>query len=863
MKRWIALFLVLALLCSCALAEPVETISGIAVPEALDIGNHTVRVLRQNGRVTFMDGACTSDPVRSMEDASRLLDTVIPIMGGDSRTHFEPWRVLRDASGNQYYVFQQTWADTIVLGGALKVITDADGTMLGLTGCIETELPETEASDGLTAVQAEDAVIAHEAAAGKHPEIVTGMTRRVVLPVDRYLDLEADEIHTRFVWAVYTTNPSASISDGVDLPYMAHYVTMYGEYLYCLPTMLPGDAVGEAGYNAHYIFQFMEPVDYVGYVDWSDGTEHEISITLMRDTRTGMYYLGNIERKIVVADCWEFLYNNGSLVLEYSPDNREWDQVSLKTLYNYCRAYDYYKEIGWLGGDGEETPILILKDFCDSNHVPIDNAAYASKFYGWQCFLSSTINDFSQCLDVCAHEFTHCVTDAVMTHNAYLNDYGAINEAISDIQGNLCEMLMNDTADTTWKIGEHSLTPVRSMSNPHQFHQPEASWDLYYQARVKTPTDMNDRGGVHTNSSLLNLIAYELCASGGMTLEEARAYWFAVDCSMVPGTDFEQLRELLPWVLNNTGLGQYQDTLAGTIEATRLGDSTLPETLNENQALLTLNLPDTEVFNDGNWSLSLFNVNFEKAVEKALWLFGKLKQKDYSEFPAALRNLLENDQEHPAEPEPQKSFWELFLDELVRATEEQEAEPQQTSLDLLADIPEAEAEELRVWIRNQLDGIIHYGTGSAGQDGHTIHIMSQPGRTVPLLFYMQIEPNSMQLSQIKIVLYLNQHWFDFTEFMTSISESIDSDDADQEAAILNSPLFQEFMDALFSGDGLTGILDLFTLNIPGGTVTEIPSTGLESIVFSEEPLPSFMETTEEQAEVVHTKSRPKPAEEQE
>ena len=121
----------------------------------------------------------------------------------------------------------------------------------------------------------------------------------------------------------------------------------------------------------------------------------------------------------------------------------------------------------------------------------------------------------------------------------------------------------------------------------------------------------------------------------------------------------------------------------------------------------------------------------------------------------------------------------------------------------------------------------------------------------------------MQLSQIKIVLYLNQHWFDFTEFMTSISESIDSDDADQEAAILNSPLFQELMDALFSGDGLTGILDLFTLNIPGGTVTEIPSTGLENIVFSEETLPSFMEMTEEQAEVVHTKSRPKPAEEQE
>ena len=100
---------------------------------------------------------------------------------------------------------------------------------------------------------------------------------------------------------------SASVS-GTDLPYLAHYVTQGGEYLYNLPTILPGDAAGSAGYDASYVFEFMEPVDYTGYVDYSDGTEHEISVTLMRDTRTGMYYLGNIEHRIVVADCWEFLF---------------------------------------------------------------------------------------------------------------------------------------------------------------------------------------------------------------------------------------------------------------------------------------------------------------------------------------------------------------------------------------------------------------------------------------------------------------------------------------------------------------------------------------------------------------------------
>ncbi|MBR4603638.1 MAG: hypothetical protein IKO43_02205, partial [Kiritimatiellae bacterium] len=47
------------------------------------------------------------------------------------------------------------------------------------------------------------------------------------------------------------------------------------------------------------------------------------------------------------------------------------------------------------GGDGLGTPIMVLKDFCDKEHNPQDNAAYAGYFYGWQMFLSSSANDLS------------------------------------------------------------------------------------------------------------------------------------------------------------------------------------------------------------------------------------------------------------------------------------------------------------------------------------------------------------------------------------------------------------------------------------------------------------------------------------
>ena len=56
--------------------------------------------------------------------------------------------------------------------------------------------------------------------------------------------------------------------------------------------------------------------------------------------------------------------------------------------------------------------------------------------------------------DVIGHEFTHCVTGTTMTTNLYLNDYGAINEAMSDIMGNIIEMSIDDRPDGAWVIGE-------------------------------------------------------------------------------------------------------------------------------------------------------------------------------------------------------------------------------------------------------------------------------------------------------------------------------------------------------------------------------------------------------------------------
>lgn len=834
----------------------------LTMEDLQQLNNGTAEIFSHNGRVTFVDGKCTDEPVNSMDDAAQVVLSMLGLLGGDERVQFEPWRTLTDTVGNTYYVFRQMYAGTTVLDGAVKVITDKDGNMTALSSSIETELPEVEASEGILAEEAEKIVLKYTGENGMSGlTVIPEFTDKIVLPVVLSVNDDGEDAESRFVWVVYTDNPPTRPGKSAELPYLAHYVDMSGNYLYNLATIMPGDIAGSTGFDTEYLFEFMEPADYTGYVDFSDGTEREISVTVMRDKRTGMYYLGNIERKIVVADCWEFLYNNGTVKLYSSPDNLEWDQVGLLSLYNYCRAYDYYKEIGWIGGNGLETPIMILNNYCDENHVQVDNAAFMGNYLGWSLFAASIKNDFSQCLDVIAHEFTHCVTGSVMTYNSYMNDFGAINEGMSDIQGEIAEQMMDNVDEKSlWVLGNNSLTPVRSMSNPHRYQQPEFSWDLYYKPKVQTPTVINDFGGVHTNSSLLNNVAYRLIAESGMSLEEARAFWFAVDCTMVPGTDYAQLSELLPWVLKSMGMDQYQTVLQKAIDATRLGISEMPDFFDNDRALVKLTLPDNENFSDGNWAMQIYSVDIDGFVEKVTRIFAQLKAGDYSSLPQSMQELIAAEEEKAAAPTPEPEQ-KGFFDELFGIFADPSpffVIPTPTPAPELTD---EQKDDLREWLINDFLVYIYSNMSSAGQDGQTVYMMSRPGRTIPLLIHMAFDENFETPEQVVFTFYINDRWYKLPDATNLLEEGAETE---QKLDPETEQMIQELVDKLFANLGniksMDDALDLVTLTIKGGEVFEIPSTGLEEIVLPDsgeskldlsvdtEPVPSRMSRPKQQEE---------------
>ena len=92
-----------------------------------------------------------------------------------------------------------------------------------------------------------------------------------------------------------------------------------------------------------------------------------------------------------------------------------------------------------------------------------------------------------------------------MTVNLYQNDSGAINEALSDIIGNLVEMGLDGPEEGYWLIGENLGSPIRDMAEPGKKGQPAYVGDCYYVPTAKYTAKENDQGGVHRNSSLLTL----------------------------------------------------------------------------------------------------------------------------------------------------------------------------------------------------------------------------------------------------------------------------------------------------------------------------------------------------------------------
>jgi Zn-dependent metalloprotease len=183
---------------------------------------------------------------------------------------------------------------------------------------------------------------------------------------------------------------------------------------------------------------------------------------------------------------------------------------------------------------------------------------YVNAFWdGTQMVYGDGDNVYSRSLalsmDVTAHELTHAVTERT-SNLIYSGESGGLNEAMSDIFGNVCEWYRDNggnisgpTSANTWMVGEDiwlADPALRYMNDPAL---DGASLDYY--------TSTSGNVDVHYSSGIANLAFYLLSAGGthprgrsstvvtGIGIHDAAQIFYRANTAlMTPGTTFAEAR---------------------------------------------------------------------------------------------------------------------------------------------------------------------------------------------------------------------------------------------------------------------------------------------------------------------------------
>ncbi|MCR5311832.1 MAG: M4 family metallopeptidase [Lachnospiraceae bacterium] len=490
-------------------------------------------VYGNDGYVSFINGRFSNIEIKDEEDCIRAIQPIAKLIGLGAGSEFFANHGSRDARGYTYYTFQQRYGEDTVLYAAMTVIVDPEGYAAGLSSSFTPNI-------GI----AQETV---DVGPDKALEILKANITTELTYYPEYTHKIAITLFgkTYNVYAIYSNNPFTTGQE-FDMRYYEFFVTTDGKFI--SDVFYPVASIGTGNYDAMRnddYFKNLSSQDVSFKVTKWDGSKETITVPVSYNSANGLWYLGDANRKIIFGE-YGPLMNEGKTELLTSKNGTDWRNQDLLAYDRYIKAYDFYAKLGLKSVDGTELPIILLRG------LPEDNACYSGIHNGWACFCTSDLNTYSEAMDVVGHEFTHGITSNSMITNKYLGITGAINEAYSDIMGNIIEMRYGMTGDTTWLIGENSGRKLRSMSSPRDYEQPISTQDSYY----FDPTNLQvDGGGVHVNSSLLNMMAYKLYEAG-MTLEEETSLWLTTIDIITPLSEYAEILEILLLSIDINGFDQ-------------------------------------------------------------------------------------------------------------------------------------------------------------------------------------------------------------------------------------------------------------------------------------------------------------------
>jgi len=338
------------------------------------------------------------------------------------------------------------------------------------------------------------------------------------------------------------------------------------------------------------------------YADYAGPDSMDITVSVMYDKSTDLYYLADYNRRIVMANYFDFdkvgmeIDKLNTVVSKTPEDLNSWgflnesneeygiekfifDPNYVFGVYNnMVTVYDMYNtRYGFKGVDYSEMPILSLVYTYNKGEYPEKpadfeyNASCGGQFDDWEYILTSPA--LAACISptVMGHEFTHGVNQQ-LTSSQYMNQPGALMESYADIIGEeLAILYANDPIHTPWVLGDDYCEIMRDFGHPQRVNNPryvggadyipETTWEFAFEA---------DFGGVHTNSGVTNYLAYRLTHEEEVTLQEGEEIlaigdnldmWFETLFLATYVTDFNDVAHFLTYTSTVTGLTSGQKAL--------------------------------------------------------------------------------------------------------------------------------------------------------------------------------------------------------------------------------------------------------------------------------------------------------------
>ncbi len=244
-----------------------------------------------------------------------------------------------------------------------------------------------------------------------------------------------------------------------------------------------------------------------------------------------------------VIQAWFPVVVGGAPIVASRSATSGWLPDAVSAAYNFSEVYDYYRERHNRNSlDGQGASIRAIVRLGQN----FSNALYSP---GLKLMAFGNGDRFAGALDVIGHELTHGVID----HSAnliYQNQPGALNEAFSDIFGEMIEARTTGRPD--WIVGTGLGRPMRNMANPASLQFVSG---CFYPQRMRDFFERNDpcltrlrdqdNGGVHINSSIINRAYYLLAAglNGAIGLRDAeRIFYRALTVYLTRNSQFIDAR---------------------------------------------------------------------------------------------------------------------------------------------------------------------------------------------------------------------------------------------------------------------------------------------------------------------------------